>query len=70
MKSYNNQHKNDDDNVKTSNKTGEIALRCSLNYYYHYHYIPSVVPSLRFGQKTVKEKTKHEKQLQKIVIFS
>lgn len=70
MKSYNNQHKNDDDNVKTSNKTGEIALRYSLNYYYHYHYILSVVPSLRFGQKTVKEKTKHEKQLQKIVIFS
>lgn len=67
MKSYNNQHKNDDDNVKTSNKTGEIALRYSLNYY---HYFPSVVPSLRFGQKTVKEKTKHEKQLQKIVIFS
>lgn len=38
MKSYNNQHKNDDDNVKTSNKTGEIALRYSLNYYYYYHF--------------------------------
>lgn len=41
MKSYNNQHKNDDDNVKTSNKTGEIALRYSLNYYYYYHFFPS-----------------------------